>query len=117
VAARAKQNELQQALTRFTNDNKCRDWLYESFDGLGMKEATHFLRNMGRAERMAMLDRWVTGKMLECGVITEQPSSLTSANYKRMEQIYVEWADSMGIPPRHLDLLLLRDGGYLESAI
>ena len=88
-----------------THDKDCRRWIKDNFSGIGMKEATHVLRNMGRAERMAMLDSWVIGKLLECEVIKENPKNLSyPTNYERIERIYVEWADSMRIPPRHLDL-------------
>src|SRR3989344_3563859 len=41
------------------NPRELREWLVENVNGYGYKEAAHFLRNIGRGEDLAILDRHV----------------------------------------------------------
>ncbi|MEW6052881.1 MAG: N-glycosylase/DNA lyase [Nitrospirota bacterium] len=83
-----------------------REWLAENIRGLGYKEASHFLRNIGLGENIAILDRHILKNLLLLGVIKEIPGSLSRGAYLLTEQRMAEFALSTGIPLAHLDLLL-----------
>ncbi|WP_457591592.1 N-glycosylase/DNA lyase [Geoglobus sp.] len=79
-----------------------REWLVENVKGLGYKEASHFLRNVGYFD-VAILDRHVLSIMAENGMI-EMPKTLTRKRYLEIEQKFFELSDSVGIRPGVLDL-------------
>ena len=82
------------------------------FLGLGMKEASHFLRNVGYGANLAILDVHILTLMKEhgilpkrfCGECIKRPSSMSS--YHEVEDVFVSWAEDLDIPPAHLDLVL-----------
>ncbi len=88
-----------------------REWLVDNVNGLGYKEASHFLRNVGRGQRLAILDRHILGNLVELGVLDEVPSSTTPKRYIEIEQAMAGFSDGIGIPMDELDLVLW----YLEA--
>ena len=89
------------------NENKtARDKLVKQVNGLGYKEASHFLRNIGRGQELAILDRHILKNLVELGVIERIPKSLTRRKYLDIEGKMVQFAQVVGIPMEHLDLLL-----------
>lgn len=93
-------------LSMFTNIYECRDWLVENIKGIGYKEASHFLRNIGLGENIAILDRHILKNLHLLGVIDEIPESLSRAKYLQIEKKMSEFAEQIDIPLAHLDLLL-----------
>jgi N-glycosylase/DNA lyase len=85
---------------------KTREWLVDNVRGLGLKEASHFLRNIGFGEELSILDRHILKNLVLLGVITEVPASLTVKNYLEIEKKMIEFAKKVRIPLTHLDLLL-----------
>ncbi|HLC67266.1 MAG TPA: N-glycosylase/DNA lyase [archaeon] len=84
---------------------KMRKWLVKNVKGMGYKEAGHFLRNVGFGDDVAILDRHILKNMVKYGVISEIPKSLTEKKYLEIEAKFIEFADALGIPPAHLDLV------------
>jgi N-glycosylase/DNA lyase len=82
-----------------------RDWLVKNVKGLGMKESSHFLRNIGLGENLAILDRHVLKNLKKHGVIKEIPSCLTDKKYKKIEEKMKNFSKRIGIPLADLDLL------------
>ncbi|HLD39031.1 MAG TPA: N-glycosylase/DNA lyase [archaeon] len=82
-----------------------RNWLVKNIKGYGMKEASHFLRNIGFGDDIAILDRHILKNMVKYGVIPEVPSSLTEKKYLELEKKLIEFSKNNGIPPAHLDLV------------
>ncbi len=93
-------------LTQFQDSDACRRWLVGTVKGLGYKEASHFLRNIGRGESLAILDRHILRNLALFGVIDEVPRSLSPARYLEIERKMELFAQSIRIPLPHLDLLL-----------
>jgi N-glycosylase/DNA lyase len=77
----------------------------ECFKGLSFKEAGHFLRNIGRGEELAILDRHILRNLKRYGVIDEIPKSLTPKKYLEIENRMAMFATRIGIPLADLDLL------------
>jgi N-glycosylase/DNA lyase len=88
-----------------TSPFECRELLVENVWGFGYKEASHFLRNIGFTG-LAILDRHILRNMLYMGVIEEIPKSLTRKRYLDLEEIFIATAQTLGMSPESLDLLL-----------
>ncbi|MGB2869950.1 MAG: DNA lyase [Bacteroidota bacterium] len=82
-----------------------REWLVRNVKGLGYKEATHFLRNIGKNGGLAILDRHILRNLKRYGIIRTIPKSLSKKQYYRIEKRFSEFAAQIGIPLDHLDLL------------
>lgn len=81
-----------------------RAWLVGNVKGLGWKEASHFLRNIGRRD-LAILDRHILRNLVRHGVIRALPASLTPSRYLSIERRFFRFAATLGIPMDELDLL------------
>ena len=73
--------------------------------GLGYKEASHFLRNIGLGEEFAILDRHILRNLARLKVIPEVPVSITKKRYLEIEEKLRRFAADIGIPVAELDLL------------
>jgi len=85
---------------------EARGWLVGNINGLGLKEASHFLRNIGIGQGFAILDRHILKNLTALGVISEVPKSMTGKKYLEIECLMKEFAASQKIPMDELDLLL-----------
>jgi N-glycosylase/DNA lyase len=83
-----------------------RDWLVRNVKGIGYKEASHFLRNIGLGEKFAILDRHVLKNLKLLEIIKEIPEFLSKKRYLEIENKMKNFADIIKIPLSHLDLLL-----------
>jgi N-glycosylase/DNA lyase len=81
-----------------------RDMLAAEVNGLGMKEASHFLRNIGRLD-LAIIDRHILTHMMACGTIEEIPRSISPARYRSLEESFESLAHRFGLSMQQLDLL------------
>ena len=82
-----------------------RQWLVDNVMGLGYKEATHFLRNVGRNDGLAILDRHILRNLRRYGAIRSVPKSLSRKHYLSIERQFMRFAEKTGIPLDELDLL------------
>lgn len=83
-----------------------REWLVQNIKGYGYKEASHFLRNIGKGGNLAILDRHILKNLALFGVIPEVPKSLSRSRYLYIEDEMRRFSREIGIPMDHLDLLL-----------
>ena len=98
-------------LKEFSNPWEMREYLVKNIRGIGYKEASHFLRNIGIGETLAILDRHVMRNLRKLGVIKEIPRNLTRKKYLEIEEKMHAFCEEIGIPLAHFDLLLW----YLET--
>ncbi len=82
-----------------------REILIKKFKGMGMKEASHFLRNTGHLD-LAILDRHILKNMVNLGILNEIPSSISKNTYVSLERKLKDFSEKIGIPFAHLDMLL-----------
>ncbi len=82
-----------------------REWLVKNVKGLGYKEATHFLRNIGKNEGLAILDRHILRNLRRYGAIRRIPQSMTKKQYFAIEKQFKKFSDAIEIPLDELDLL------------
>jgi N-glycosylase/DNA lyase len=99
-------------LNRFLNTEKpynqpLRDWiaLEPGVKGLGFKESSHFLRNVGIGDDLAILDRHILKNLVKYNAIPEIPSSLTRKRYLEIEGKMRRFSLRIKIPMVDLDLL------------
>ncbi|MBU5688176.1 MAG: N-glycosylase/DNA lyase [Candidatus Aenigmarchaeota archaeon] len=104
----SKNNEIiiKDFLKQFKNSFDAREWLVKNVKGLGYKEASHFLRNIGFARDLAILDRHILRCLVDFNVIEEIPKSLTPRKYLEIEKKMKDFSKKIGIDFAELDLLL-----------
>lgn len=84
---------------------KTREWLVKNIKGLGFKEASHFLRNIGLGKNIAILDVHILRNLKKYKVINKIPSSITKKHYLEIEGKMIKFGAKIGIPAEELDLL------------
>jgi N-glycosylase/DNA lyase len=84
--------------------SEARNRLAERAAGWGLKEASHFLRNIGFGGGICILDRHILRQLAGYGIWTERP--LTRAVYLETEQQMIGFAGRESIPVDVLDLVL-----------
>lgn len=82
-----------------------RYWLVKNIKGLGYKEASHFLRNIGFGQDLAILDRHILKNLKRYGVIKKIPDSLTKKEYIKIENKMREFFQQLNITLEEIDLL------------
>lgn len=96
---------LKSTLEGFARPEDARAWLVAEVDGFGFKEASHFLRNIGHGENLAILDRHILRNLVRHRVIHRLPTSLTPRRYLDIEARLQRFARTVGVSIGVLDLL------------
>lgn len=93
---------------------KIREWIIKNINGMGLKEASHVLRNLGMGEDIAILDRHILRVLKDLNVINEIPKTLTYKKYIEIEDKMREYSKYSKISMDRLDLVLwYRQVGYI----
>lgn len=87
-----------------TDIKKCREFLVKEVNGYGMKEASHFLRNIGFYQDFAILDRHILKNLVRINVIDEVPNNLNPQKYNEIEEKMKKFCEERGIDFAKLDL-------------
>ncbi|MFW6226111.1 MAG: N-glycosylase/DNA lyase [bacterium] len=90
-----------------SNNNiiETRNWLAENMYGIGMKEASHFLRNIGLGDEISILDRHILRCLVEYKVINKTPKSMSKKAYLNIEQQMKEFSKQINISMFELDFV------------
>ena len=78
-------------------DTEARAWLVKNIKGLGYKEASHFMRNVGY-KNLAILDRHILG------VMGEEKKAITKKRYLSIEKKFQKIAGKVNMSAAKLDL-------------
>jgi len=99
--------KLKEKISSFKDKQELRDFfaLNKNIKGLGFKEASHFLRNIG-FKGYAILDKHIINTMFEHNIIQTNKKPINKKQYLELEQKYFEFAKLLKIDPDELDLLL-----------
>ncbi|GAB1430713.1 N-glycosylase/DNA lyase [Ignavibacteria bacterium] len=103
-AAKDQINAIRNLLSEGATPKRERDWLTANVKGLGMKEASHFLRNIGR-RGLAIIDRHIIKHLNYCGIEVEAEKMGSRRYYEEVERRWLEFCDSAGITIDEMDLL------------
>lgn len=104
VEARDFRN-IKDIVTRIDDEKRAREWLADSVLGLGYKESSHFLRNVGYND-VAILDRHILRIMRDYAIIEEIPKALSKRMYVEYEKRLSNLAIQVGMTLSRLDLYL-----------
>lgn len=102
---------LKKILAQLESPRDMRGYLSREVKGFGLKEASHFLRNIGLGAELAILDRHILKNLALAGCIDGVPDSITPARYLIIEESMKELAAHLDIPLEHLDFVLW----YMET--
>jgi N-glycosylase/DNA lyase len=81
-----------------------RQQIKNDFVGIGMKEASHFLRNIGY-KNLAIIDRHILRNLTYCGVLTDATPPKNEKQYLEIEKKMLNFANEIEIDMDVLDLL------------
>jgi N-glycosylase/DNA lyase len=85
------------------NPSELRNWLVKNIKGIGFKESSHFLRNIG-FRNLAILDRHILRNLHELGVIGDFSKGISKKEYLLIEEMFSSYCINVGISMDELDL-------------
>jgi N-glycosylase/DNA lyase len=97
---------LKSIINSMNDGRKAREWLARNVKGIGYKEASHFLRNIGFEQNLAILDRHILKNLKSFGVVEDIPGSLTKRQYFDIEKRMLEFSEAIHIPMSYLDFVM-----------
>ncbi|MFX0028131.1 MAG: N-glycosylase/DNA lyase [Candidatus Hermodarchaeota archaeon] len=109
IEARDFQEQLFEKINSVPDLIEMREWLVKNIKGLGYKEASHFLRNIGFFE-LAIIDFHILDLLIRFSII-EKPKSLSKTRYLEIEKILKEIAKELNLNLAELDLYMW----YMET--
>lgn len=106
VLARPHKDSIKQTLQNIRDERKAREWIVDNIKGIGMKEASHFLRNIGY-KNLAIIDFHIIDLLVKNNLI-EKPKnkSLTPKKYLEIENVLKKIAKRVNLNLGELDLYL-----------
>lgn len=104
LKAREQFNETAAVVLSLDSAVSKRSWLVEHVNGLSLKEASHFLRNIGERD-LAIIDRHILTHLVACGVLKKKPASISTKRYLAIENKFKKFSKEVGIAMDELDLL------------
>lgn len=110
IELRQNYSRIHKFLLNGKDNYELREWLVKNVKGLGYKEASHFLRNIGKSD-LAILDRHILRNLHRLKVIKKVPESLSKKKYLEIENKFKKFSGKVGIPMDELDLLFW----YMET--
>lgn len=96
--------EIKNKIIKIKNPKQLRDYLVENIKGIGYKEASHFLRNIGY-KNLAILDRHILKNLKDLKIIKDIPKPLNKNKYIKIEKKLYNFSKKINIPMDELDLL------------
>jgi len=105
--AREIDKEILEKIRSIRNEHdelEVREWLVKNVKGLGYKEASHFLRNIG-FKNLAIIDFHIVD-ILERYRVIKRPKNLGRKNYLKIESVLKELARKTNLTLAELDLYL-----------
>ncbi len=109
VKARELQGELNNNINTCKDLYKLREWIVKNILGLGYKEASHFLRNIGFTD-YAIIDFHILDLLTKFNLI-EKPKTLTKTKYLEIEELLRILAERLNLNLAELDLYMW----YMET--
>lgn len=106
IEARKHIGNLKETLNNFESDFETRNWVVQNIKGVGMKEASHFLRNIGY-KNLAIIDFHIVDLLIKNNLIEPLKSrTLTPKKYIEIENLLKKIAEKTNLNLGELDLYL-----------
>ena len=109
VCAQDYNGKLKEIISKYDSEIKLREFFSKNIKGLGLKEASHFLRNIG-FKNLAIVDFHIVDLLVKEGLI-EKPKNLNEKRYIEIENVLLEIARKAKLSLAELDLYLW----YIET--
>jgi N-glycosylase/DNA lyase len=109
IEARRKQEQVYKKINSKINPFELREWIVKNIKGLGYKEASHFLRNIGFTE-LAIIDFHIIDLLTKFNLI-EKPKTLSKTKYLEIEKLLGVIAKNLNLNLAELDLYMW----YMET--
>ena len=109
IESRKLIKELEDTLKDSKNEANLREWIVKNVKGLGYKEASHFLRNVGFQD-YAIIDFHIVDLLVKYHLINK-PKTMTKSKYLEIEGILKELGEKLKLNMAQLDLYLW----YMET--
>lgn len=109
IEARRYKDTIKEVIGAFDESVHARAWLVKNIKGIGYKEASHFLRNIGYTD-LAIIDFHIIDVLTRYGII-KRPKTLTRNRYSEIEDQLEEIAKKSDLNLAELDLYLW----YMET--
>ncbi|HXG74087.1 MAG TPA: hypothetical protein VNK44_04655 [Candidatus Nitrosotenuis sp.] len=97
-------SSIKNVLSSSSSDIEARNFFVNQISGLGIKEASHFLRNIGFADSLAIIDVHVLSFLKEFSLVDFDANSLTPQRYLRLEKTLRNFVDYHGLNLAIFDL-------------
>jgi N-glycosylase/DNA lyase len=97
---------IKETLESLGDSNQARAWLVKNVKGLGWKEGSHYLRNIGYFD-LAIIDRHILNNLREFGLLDMDGwKGLTRKRYLAIEELLDVVAERLRLEPGELDLYM-----------
>ena len=109
IESRKLIKDLEIKLNRSKNEDNLREWIVKNVKGLGYKETSHFLRNVGFQD-YAIIDFHIVDLLVKHDLI-EKPKTMTKSKYLEIEKLLKKLGEKLNLNMAQLDLYLW----YMET--
>ncbi len=100
-------SSLKNILESFSSDVDVRNFLAKNIPGIGIKESSHFLRNIGYSDTLAIIDIHVLNYLKQNRFVDPlDVPNLTNSKYEKLEKILQNLAEFHGLNLGILDLAI-----------
>jgi len=104
LEARRYKENIKEILDSIETDEEKREWIVKNIKGIGFKEASHFLRNIGH-KNVAIIDFHIVDLLVRNNLI-EKPKAITPKKYLEAEEILKKISEKTNTNLGELDLYL-----------
>jgi N-glycosylase/DNA lyase len=110
---------LREILYKYSESSELRATLVKLVPGLGMKQASMYLRNVSNSFELAVIDSHVLRYMNVMDLLKKVPSTVSKAQYLVKENMLTKYAEKFGYPVGCVDyaiwivMRVARKDGYL----
>lgn len=102
-----KNSGLLKILKNANSEQEARDILAKNVAGIGLKEASHFLRNIGYSKSLAIIDSHVVAFLKEVEALPQvNVKNITPQIYMRLERILQDLCDSLDLNLSTFDMAI-----------
>lgn len=96
-------------LRNYRQDQVVRDFLVRNIPGIGLKQASHFLRNIGYSNSLAIIDSHIISFLIDVGAIHRKKiGSVTPKVYIELETVIQDLSESLDLNLSIFDMAIWR---------
>lgn len=104
IEARDNLSQLENVIKSESNGCHLREWVVRNIKGIGYKEASHFLRNIGYTE-YAIIDFHIVDLLVKNNLL-QKPKAITKTKYLEIELLLKSIGNKLNLNMAELDLYL-----------